>query len=306
MKKITLIVLLLAATTLVQAQSKKMTQADVNGTHIAPTTAVVVELVVKRETVTKGPYSRYATQLLGVVAPLNDKTTYSIEAVRIKGDHVGTLSSVAMKGDKQKQGFRKGDQAVNNQFIDMGLTPIYSPTSGEKNTLTMATEAANAIFKIRSRRFDLVTGETGENVFGAGLETAIVEMARLEKEYTELFVGKQRIEYLTYQYEIIPEVKKLNYMICRFDPMSGIIDGLKINGTPIVLTTLDENRVVAQNAATQPKKGGSMTTGNQVMVADIVLCKVLLGEELLAEKRIPIFQFGALGEKLMGNNDQSK
>lgn len=304
MKKITFILLLLAVTTFVQAQPKKVLEADVNGTHLDPTTAVVVELVVKRETITKGPYSRYATQLLGVVAPLNDKVTYSIEAVKIKGDNVGTLSSVAKQGDKQKQGFKRGDRAVNNQFTDMGLTPIYSPATGEKNTMTMATEAANAIFKIRSRRFDLVTGETGENVFGAGLPAAIAEMARLEKEYTELFVGKQTIEYLTYQYEVIPEKGKLNYMICRFDATSGVIDGLKITGTPVVLTTLDENRVKAQNVA-QSKKSG-VAVGNQVMIADIVLCKVLLGEELLAEKRVPIFQFGEIGEKQTGNNDQSK
>ncbi|MEG0500051.1 MAG: DUF4831 family protein, partial [Rikenellaceae bacterium] len=168
MKKITFIVLFLAVTILAQAQPRKTVQADISGTHVAPTTAVIVEIVVKRETITKGPYARYATQLLGTVAPLNDKVTYSIEAVRMTGNSMGTLSSIALKGEKQKQGFRKGDQVVNNQFLDMSLSPIYSTTNGDKNTLTMATDAANAIFKIRSRRFDLVTGETGENVFGEG------------------------------------------------------------------------------------------------------------------------------------------
>lgn len=293
MKKITFILLFLAVTTLSQAQQTKTVQASVDGIHVAPATAVVVELVVKRESITKGPYARYATQLLGTVAPLNDKVTYSIEAVRISGNNLGTLSSIAKKGSSQKQGFKKGNQSFNNQFLDMSLTPIYSATNGEKNTMTMATDAANAIFKIRSRRFDLVTGETGENVFGEGLKAAIKEMARIEKEYTELFMGKHNVEYLTYQYEIIPEKDKQNYMVCRFDAESGIIDGLKINGTPVVLSTLDENRIVGR--PTEQQKKGATTSGQKVMIADIVLCKILLGEELLVEKRIPLLQFGEIG-----------
>ncbi|MEG0500050.1 MAG: DUF4831 family protein, partial [Rikenellaceae bacterium] len=117
--------------------------------------------------------------------------------------------------------------------------------------------------------------------------------------------GKQNVEYLTYQYEIIPEKGKENYMVCRFDPTSGIIDGLKINGTPIVLSTLDENRVTGAQQTGQSKKGAT-ATGNKVMVADIVLCKLLLGEELLAEKRIPILQFGEIGEKQNVTNEYTK
>lgn len=304
MKKISLIIVLLTVVMFSQAQSKNSTQVSINGTHIAPTTAIVVELVVKREVIKNGPYSRYATELLGVVAPLNDKTTCTIEAVRMSGDKIGTISSVALKNGKQKQGFNKGNQVVNNQFTDVSLAPIYSETQGAKSTRTMAADAANTIFKIRSRRFDLVTGENSENVFGAGLSAAIDEMSRIEKEYTELFLGKHTIEYLIYQYEIIPESGKENYMICRFDATSGIIDGLNINGTPVVLTTIDENRI--ENAAsTQSKKGASVST-NRVQIADIVLCKVTLGEELLAEKRIPILQFGDIGEILQPSNDSKK
>lgn len=304
MRKITFILLFLAVAITSQSQQRRTVQAFVDGTHVAPATAVVVELVVKREVVTKGPYARYATQLLGTVAPLNDKVTYSIEAVSISGSNLGTLSSITKKGDNQKQGFKKGNQSFNNQFLDMSLTPIYSVTNGEKNTMTMATDAANAIFKIRSRRFDLVTGETGENVFGEGLKAAIKEMSRIEKEYTELFIGKHSVEYLTYQYEIIPEKDKQNYMVCRFDAETGIIDGLNINGTPVVLSTLDENRVVGQPVAQQKK--GVAINGKKVIIADIALCKILLGEELLAEKRIPILQFGEMGEEQINNNDNAK
>lgn len=118
MKKITFILLFLAVTTLSQAQQTKTVQASVDGIHVAPATAVVVELVVKRESITKGPYARYATQLLGTVAPLNDKVTYSIEAVRISGNNLGTLSSIAKKGSSQKQGFKR---VISHSIISFSI-----------------------------------------------------------------------------------------------------------------------------------------------------------------------------------------
>lgn len=304
MKNFTLMLLLLVLTaSIAQAQNKKSNEAEINGSYITPTTAVVVEIVIRRDVIIKGPYARYATDLLGVIAPLNDKKTYTIEAVKISGNRVGTHSSVAKKDGKQTSGFKKGNQVIGNKFLDMGITPVYSETTGQKNIKAMANDAAAAIFKIRSRRFDLVTGESSENIFGAGLKAAIDEMARIEREYTELFVGKHLVEYLTYQYEIVPEKGKINYVICRFDPLQGIIDDLNITGNPIVLTTIAENKAVT-NIGQQKKK--SSNSNNKVMIADIVRCKVTLGEELLSERRLPIFQFGVIGEKPILTNEPTK
>lgn len=283
---------LMCAVSVVSAQ--KTTTVNTNGTYITPKTSVVVEIVVKHESVTVGPYSRYATQLLGVVAPLNDKEIYSIEAVKIKEDTYGTMSGIAKKGGKQHAAFQKGNVVLSgSQFIDMSLTPIFTESGGEKSMKAMASDAASVIFKVRQRRFDVVTGEAGEGVYGEGLKVALAEMARIEKEYLELFLGKTNVEYVTYQYEIVPEKGKENYMLCRFDKNSGIIDGLKITGTPVVLSILDENRVTAQPVA----KKKIETAVNRYAVADIALCKISIGETILGEKRLPIFQLGEFGEE---------
>lgn len=304
MKKLNLFLIFLAVAAVAQAQSHKGNVANIDGVHLSPQTAVVVELVVKKESVVMGPYSRYATQLLGVIAPLNDKVLYSIEAVRVTGDNIGTISSVAKRKNGGNQGFEKGSLSVGNKFIDMGISPVYSEAAGEKSQKTMATDAASVIFKLRSRRFDLVTGEMGEGVFGEGLKAALAEMARIEREYTELFVGKRSVEYATYQFEVIPESGKHNYMICRFDATKGIVEGVDISGTPIVLNTIDENKVVG--GAIAKSKKDSETKGSRVQVADIALCKVLLGEDLLAEKRIPVLQFGEAGERVTSTTDARK
>lgn len=299
MKKFIFVALvLICAVNIVSAQ--KNTIANTNGTYITPKTSIIVEIVVKRESVTVGPYSRYATQLLGVVAPLNDKEIYSIEAVKIKDDTYGTMSGITKKGGKQQATFQKGNVllgASSSQFKDMSMTPIFTESGGEKSMKAMATDAASVIFKLRQRRFDVVTGEAGEGVYGEGLKAALVEMARIEKEYLELFLGKNNVEYVTYQYEIVPEIGKENYMLCRFDKNSGIIDGLKITGTPVVLSVLDENRVATQPTVKRKSDAGM----SHYAVADIALCKLSIGETILGEKRLPIFQLGMVGEDVINS-----
>lgn len=277
--------------------AQKNAVVNTNGTYITPKTSVIVELVVKRESIVKGPYARYAPQLLGVVAPLNDKEAYSIEAVRIKGDTYGTImSGVAAKNGKQKPSFQKGNVLFGTndlQFTDMSITPIFTESGGEKSLKVMADAAASVIFKVRQRRFDLVTGESGEGVFGEGLKVALKEMERIEKEYLELFLGKNKVEYLTYQYEIVPEAGKENYIVCRFDKNNGVIEGLSVAGTPVVLSVMDENRVVAQSPAKKKTEGAV----NRYTVADVAFCKLSIGDVLLGERRISVFQFGEMGEE---------
>ena len=139
-------------------------------------------------------------------------------------------------------------------FLDRGIESTYSENGADKSLKTMAKEAAETIFKIRRRRFDLITGEFGENVFNAGMDAALKEMNKIEKNYIELFLGKNSVEYLTYQYEIIPEQGRENYMLCRFNKKNGIVDNQNITGTPVLLTTIDENRVVKEPTPKKQKK----------------------------------------------------
>ena len=301
MNKITLIlfILLVANVNLTFAQNNN-NKVDINGTYITPKTSIIVEVVIKRESVQKGPYSRYATQLLGVIAPLNNKKLYSIEAVRLKGSTYGVISGIAKKGNKQKQSFQRGNMLFNDsesQFADRGIEPTYSENGGEKSLKTMADEAAETIFKIRRRRFDLITGEFGENVFNAGMKSALKEMDKIEQKYIELFLGKNDVEYLTYQYEIVPEEGKDNYMLCRFNEKEGVIDLQNIAGTPVVLTTIDENRVVKEVVENRKKSKDAIV--EKYIVADVAYCKISVGEELIAEKRITVYQFGETGEKVL-------
>lgn len=298
MKKVYLVISILVFSSFMAVAQQKSVHLD--GTHLKPITSVIVELVVKRETVVIGPYARYASQMLGVVAPLNDKSVYSVEAVKIYDSQKGVHS---LKGDG-RQNYMYGEKMVSTaNFVDMGISPVYTPQTGEKNIKTMASDVAAAIFKLRQRRFDLVTGEISEGVLGEGTGAAIKEMARIEKEYLELFLGKQKNEYLTYRYEVVPEKGKDNYIVCRFSQNDGISDVTNISAQPVVLTTIDENRIVVE-AIERQKKEVVMT--DKFAIADVALCKVTVGDELMAERRLDIFQFGEIKEVKIDQQQPTK
>lgn len=248
-----------------------------------PYTTVKVYLTVDKETVRTGPYARYAQKYLGVTAPLADRETYILREARLDyTDPERTDSRVAVRQPRE----------VLSSHIDGGsefskATPDRMSTV-DKTTEEMARDAASAIYTLRKRRFDLVTGEAGENVYGGGMEAAIEEMSRLENEYLALFLGKQSIFTTVHEYDVIPQAGKTNYVVCRFAPASGIMPEGDLGAKPVVLAmTLDNSAV-----QTAPAKGSDKRPAQLYRVASFTDCKLSYESTDLANKRLPILQFG--------------
>lgn len=202
----------------------------------------------------------------------------------------------------------------NNPFTDVSLQPLYGKTavrSGladsegfgelpvnrtsviEKSTEQMAAEAANAIFTLRKRRFDLVTGETGEGVFGAGLEAALREMDRIEAEYLALFIGKRYTQRIVKTFSILPPTKGTG-IVCRFSTSKGIVPDSDLAGRPIVIemtAETDDATEAPDRMYGSAKKGA---TSVRYRVPAIRIVKLVDGSDELARERIPVFQLGRI------------
>ncbi len=199
----------------------------------------------------------------------------------------------------------------NNPFRDVSLSPLYGSTtvqSGladgegfgelpvnrtsvvEKSTEQMAAEAANAIFTLRKRRFDLVTGEVGDGVFGAGLEAALKEMERIESEYLALFVGKRYTQRLVRTFSVLPPAKGTG-IVCRFSISKGVVADSDLAGRPIVIEMTPETEA-ANDAASHAggAKKGAVNVRYRIPAVQIV--RLVDGTEELARERIPVFQLG--------------
>lgn len=296
-----------------------------NAPYVLPRTAVQVTLTVVKEEVRKGPYAKYAQQYLGVQAPLTDKINYTIAGASLAAVNEAEPSDILILDEpsavtvETAVGQAGGNavpaggcaapgvtEGVNNLlFSDMGISPIvYTPagsldadrrTAREKTTEEMAADAASAIFTLRKRRFDLITGEAGENVFGAGLKAALEEMQKLEDRYLALFVGNKTVTRTVQEFDVVPEAGKNNIVVCRFSKTGGLVDLNDMTGEPVVLSVTPEGRV--KPYAGEPKKGVKGVVSYRV--ADMAQCRLFNGQELLAVKRLPIYQFGTVVEAVI-------
>lgn len=264
---------------------------------IVPQTNVHVTLTVKREQIAKGPYAKYAQQYLGIAAPLNDKTTYTILGAELSWSD----RTVPAKAAPLAEIAPSADSGINKPlFSDVSLDPIvYTAASGldgtrtsvkEKSLDKMAADAADAIFTLRRRRFDLVTGEFGENVFGAGLPAAIEEMARIEDNYLSLFTGKKSTYIYSITVDITPTADLGNTVVCRFSETGGIVDRSDLSGEPVMLNMT----VGAPYNAVAGRSAGKNTV--YMAMPRIASCKLFIGMRLLTEREIPMSQSGTLIE----------
>lgn len=255
---------------------------------VATKTVLNVRVVVKKEKVTSGPYARFSQQYLGVPAPLNDKSTFSIAGADITSSEIGAFIQPAINLSENS------DEVL---FFDLGINPIVStaPNYGinrvaakEKSLQEMASDAANSIFTLRKRKFDLVTGDFGPEAFGAGMEAAIKEMSRIENAYLELFVGKKEITYKVYHFSIAPVDNKFTYSLCRFSVDNGMLDIVEQGGEVIILSLIDQN-IIQPPKPFLPVKGVVYKT---VYVPDMCSATITLGTKPIVTKGVEVYQFG--------------
>ncbi len=178
---------------------------------------VSVTLRVSHAQFTPGIYARYAQKYLGKRATLSEYS--SVELVD------GSLALGAA-----------------TKVAPVVEQPTYSlPLPSNKVSATMLTTeeqaaaTADMIFSLRKHRLDLITGEAGENVFGAGLKAALDEIARLEKEYLDMFYGGEVITEEVHTFNITITPDKNEYMVCRFNDKVGIVEVDDLSGKPIVV-----------------------------------------------------------------------
>lgn len=315
-----MVLLTVGATAQISAY-KSGVSAAVDG-YSLPRTIVEVRVVQEREVIIRGPYARYASQYLRVSgAPMSDRESYKILGATLSWttepdpnqiyaiyDKNGALSkvfswlppqvsdAVELPADSDFKGTQLGGRTP---FTDMGTSTIVQNNDGldiermsgvEKSTEEMASAAAAVIFKIRKRRIELITGEQGENVFGAGLQAALDEMSRIESEYVALFLGKRYVQRTEMKFSVIPEDGKNRIVAFRFTPTKGVVAPTDLSANPVNL----EFSVVSTSSTSSGKRPAGKTV--QYRVPRIELVTLVDGTTTFASENIPIFQNGVMVE----------
>lgn len=193
-------------------------------------TTLVVDLEVECEEVVVGPYARYAQRLLGSRAMLAGRVDYTLTAA-----HVSVLDESMSVADSD---------VLREECVESDLCGSVSidRLSATDVTLEAAAEAAaEQIYELRQARLDLITGELGDGVYGAGLESALREIERLEQGYLELFYGRRTVTVTTHRIVLPVDASLTNYIIARFSPTDGLLASDDLSGDIVMLNITPSN-----------------------------------------------------------------
>lgn len=249
-----------------------------------PTTTIVVDLTVEKEQIIVGPYARYAQKYLDVRGSLVDKTSYTVTDAKL----------TVMAGDCL---IKSGEMASATQSIESYMNPIAEFPKVLPDRLTMspttienaASQAAQAIFSIRKKRMELITGDAGENVFGGGLKDALDALAAQEQAYLELFLGKKVVSTYT-ERVIVPMTGADSFTIAKISSTAGLVPVASEGGTEIKLTIKGSGVVPKLNSI--PEVDPKDKTAIMVRLADNATCTVTAGSKAIGSAVLPIFELG--------------
>ncbi|MDR2883440.1 MAG: DUF4831 family protein [Alistipes sp.] len=283
---------LLAAATLLAVFATATAPTDVRAQttqNRGQRTTFAITLTVERQEVVAGPYARYAQKYLGVAAPLADKVLH-----RVKSAELLDSGDAPQSKETLFPAYATEEYAVYTHMNPARGFPrlTVDKTSAATTSLEESARlAAEKIFTIRRSRFDLITGEVGENVFGGGLYSALAEMNRLEEEYLSLFLGRVTVGSERREYGVTPVRGRLSYTVCRFSETDGLLPPDDLSGVPVVLELQaaagDPPGDAAPNAPARP---GPRAVA-QLVPADMTGRLILEGAEL-ASGQFRILQMG--------------
>jgi hypothetical protein len=258
--------------------------ADGNIVVADPSTTIVVDLTIEKEQTIVGPYARYAQKYLDVRGSLVDKTTYAVIDAN--------LSVMACDGM-----IKSGETAPATVSVESYMNPVAEFPKVLPNRLSMspttiedaASQAAQAIFTLRKKRMELITGDAGENVFGGGLQDALKALEAQEQAYLELFLGKKVTTVYTERF-IVPMTGAESYTIAKLSSSAGLEAATSANGTEIKLSVKSSGVTPKLNSI--PEIDPKDKTAIMVRLADNATCAVSVGDKMVGSAILPVFELG--------------
>ena len=240
-----------------------------------PKSTIAVELRIEEQQFTPGVYARYAQKYLGVRASLASRTETRIAAATV------ALATSATQGATVEQP-AKGE-------VEGAVLPSNRLNNTALSLEQQAAATADLIFSLRKHRIDLITGETGENVFGAGLRSALDEIARLENEYLAMFYGTTVKSERTERFALVPSSDKTDFLLCRYRAGVGVVPITDLAGEAVLLHIAPSEEI---DTAGMPIVDAKAKSKAEYVVANPSLCTLLCGADELVKATLPIYQYG--------------
>ena len=236
------------------------------------TTTLVIDLVVEREQFVAGPYARYAQKYLGNRASLVDKDEY-----RLVSADVAVLRDEAYFAEEATIAVAEPQQTTQS------MLSVDRMSASEKSVEAMAKDAADKIFALRRSRYELVTGDFGDGVYGAGLESALREMDKMERELLAMFYGTSLVTRSAERIIYPVNASQTTSVVARLSATSGIVEKDDLSGE-IIMVVITPSQMEYPASAEKGKVAYRYANNAEVVVA--------LGQQVVARRILPLYEFG--------------
>lgn len=238
-------------------------------------TVLAVDITLSYEEFVAGPYARYAQKYMGTRASQVDYAEYSI---------VG--AEVAVAADDYYMTDANSNAVAESLPFELSFGDVLPD---KMSTNVVATEdaaksAAEKIFELRRVRLELVCGDLGDGVYGAGLESALREIDAIEKSYLELFYGKRESRTFTRRIYVSIDPERKSQVVARFNADQGLLSSDDLSGD-IVMVTIQPSEM--EYPASNPKGKATYRYANNATIV------ITLGQQVLNNRVLPVYEYGA-------------
>ena len=182
--------------------------------------------------------------------------------------------------------------------------PVVNEQTKTKSVEQKAEEAANFIYKLRKRKFKLLTGQSDTGIGEKNMKASIEELNRIEQEYLALFLGKTINEKFTRSFNYIPDASKENdqAILFKMSDIQGIVDAKIPGGKPVIL----EIKTLALTKSLKKLQTEDVLTiaENAIFyrIPERAVVSIKEDNKMLIEGEISVFQYGALVNTMLAKD----
>lgn len=328
MKK--LFLMLAGAMMICAALAQELEEGESALVYYSPKTCIELDFTYTVESFEPGVYAQYAEEILGATEAIQErKTVYRIEDIKIgtrtetdynrphkvniesgtplllnindKGRLVGYNTEMEVKKLNQKDITSSHSAGKYRNSNQCRLAPLPEEVLKAATPQAQAFEVAKQIFHIRETRMYLLNGEVEHApADGRSMELVLDELARQERELTELFVGKKskRTEHKRIGYNNICRRDENTNQIIKgeyyFSEENGFTNGDNIDADTIMI---DINLKMSEYKAPEAdkkksKKGEELSQITYNLPGSAFIRVHSKHDNLLRERTVPMAQLG--------------
>ena len=219
----------------------------------------------------------------------------------------------AVKGNRlqsthQANYIRYEDLGISNNFEERTETmyktivtdtsfvqvPVQRTVVEQKSASTKAREAADFLLELRTRRFEMLTGEYEVYPDGEAMGASIAKLDQMEASYLSLFTGKTITKMMKRTWFIVPEAggNPSSYALDAFSELLGFVpeDLMEGQSLKVDIVPLGQTQKAGDYFSLASLPGNALI----FRMPDVAELRIMLGEEVLAMHRISIYQSGHL------------